>query len=256
MNTFLVAGIVLFVYMTAAFVIAVIRRRNDVADIAWGVGFVVLAWLSFAMASTHEWQAIVVNLLVTLWGFRLARHIFRRHKNKPEDSRYAAWRKQWGKIFYLRSYLQVFLLQGVFLFLIASPTLLLNQATRTTYPLLIYLGIAVWLGGFVFESVADTQLARFVRNPANAGKVMQSGLWRYSRHPNYFGEVTMWWGIFIVALSVPNGIYTIVGPLTITTLILFVSGIPLLEKRYKDQPEYQVYSRRTSVFIPLPPRKS
>lgn len=255
MNAFIVAGIVLFVYMTAAYVVALLRRRNDVADIAWGLGFVVLAWLSFFFATTHEWQAIAVNLLVTLWGVRLAWHIFKRHRNKSEDSRYAAWRKQWGRAFYLRSYLQVFLLQGVFLFLIVSPVLLLNQAVRTTNSLAVYLGIAIWLGGFFFESVADAQLARFVRNPANTGKIMQSGLWRYSRHPNYFGEVTMWWGIFVVALSVPNGIYTIVGPLTITTLILFVSGIPLLEKRYKSQPAYQEYSRRTSVFIPLPPRK-
>ena len=113
----------------------------------------------------------------------------------------------------------------------------------------------MWILGFVFESVGDAQLARFIKDPANKGKLMQSGLWQYARHPNYFGEVLMWWGLWIIALSVPNGLYGIIGPLTITFLILKVSGIPMLEKRMEENPEFVEYKKRTSKFFPLPPKR-
>ena len=113
---------------------------------------------------------------------------------------------------------------------------------------------SVWILGFVFESVGDAQLARFIKDPANKGKLMQGGLWRYTRHPNYFGEVTMWWGIWLLALSTPYGFFSIIGPITITFLILKVSGIPMLEKKMEENPEFAEYKRRVSVFIPMPRR--
>jgi steroid 5-alpha reductase family enzyme len=252
MNYYWLLALSLLGYMTFWFVVSVIRRRNDVADIAWGLGFVLLAWLSFYL-SGYSFKAILVTSLVTIWGLRLAWHIYHRNKNKPEDSRYLEWRNMW-KNFYLRSFFQVFMLQGVFLFLISLPVLFISRSVSYSFGLLEVIGFLIWLLGFYFESVGDRQLKDFISNPANKGKIMDQGLWCYSRHPNYFGEVTQWWGIFLIALSIPNSFFTIIGPLTITILILFVSGVPLLEKKYAGRPDFEEYKKRTSIFIPLPPR--
>ena len=253
MNTYLVLAIVLFVYMNLWFIVSLIKKRNDVADIAWGLGFVVIAWSSFIFGS-QDLKAIVVNILVTVWGLRLAIHIYKRNSRKGEDSRYVEWRNQW-KNFFVRSYLQVFMLQGLFLFLIVQPVILVNLSDKLSFGTTEILGILVWFIGLYFEVVADQQLKVFISDPLNKGKVMDRGLWKFSRHPNYFGEVVMWWGLFLVALPSANGILTIIGPITITLLILFVSGVPLLEKKYAGRPEYEEYKRKTSIFIPLPPKK-
>ena len=252
---FVTLGVVLFVYMSLYFVVSLIKKRNDVADVAWGLGFVVMAWMSFVLSVDAGMRALLVDCLVSIWGLRLASHISRRHKDKPEDYRYLAWRKEWGKWFFLRSYLQVFLLQGALLYLIVLPVLIINLNAGNSFGIFDVLGLVVWMVGFYFESVGDAQLSRFIADPANKGKLMQTGLWRYTRHPNYFGEVTQWWGILIIALSVPNGYFGIIGPLTITFLILKVSGVPLLEKKMAENPEFAEYKKRTSVFLPLPPRK-
>lgn len=244
--------LILFVYMSFWFVVSLIKKRNDVADVAWGLGFVLMAWSSFSFFDYSGIRGIIVGVLVSIWGLRLAWHIYTRNKGKAEDYRYLAWRNEWGKWFYLRSYLQVYLLQGLFLFLIVSPILLINNSSASPLGILDILGVAVWLFGFYFESVGDAQLARFIKNPENKGKLMQSGLWAYTRHPNYFGEVTQWWGIWLIALSVPYGLLGIIGPLTITILILKVSGVPMLEKKMAENPDFAEYKRRTSVFIPLP----
>jgi len=252
MNTYLVLAIVLFVYMTLWFVISIFKKRNDIADIAWGLGFVLIAWSSFLFGS-QDLKGVLVNVLVTVWGLRLALHIYKRNRNKPEDSRYVEWRNQW-KNFYLRSYLQVFLLQGLFLFMIVQPVILVNLSEKSSFGALEILGILVWFIGLFFEAVADHQLKVFISDPSNKGQVMDRGLWKFSRHPNYFGEVVMWWGLFLVALPSANGLLTIIGPITITFLILFVSGVPLLEKKYAGRPNYEEYKRKTSMFIPLPPK--
>ena len=252
MNYYFILALTLLGYMTSWFIVAVIKKRNDIADIAWGLGFVLIAWFSFYL-SGYSFKALLVNSLVTIWGLRLAWHIYNRNKNKPEDSRYLEWRKTW-KNFYLRSFLQVFLLQGVFLYLISLPVVFINHSVSDSFGILDIIGFLVWGIGFYFESTGDRQLKEFISNPANKGKLMDKGLWRYSRHPNYFGEVTQWWGIFIIALSIPGSLFTAVGPLTITTLILFVSGIPLLEKKYAGRSDFEKYKKRTSIFIPLPPR--
>lgn len=252
MNYYLILALMLLAYMTFWFGISVIKKRNDVADIAWGLGFVLMAWLSF-LISGYSFKALLVNGLVTVWGFRLAWHIYNRNKDKPEDSRYLEWRKTW-KNFYVRSYLQVFVLQGILLFLISLPVLFVNRSVSNSFGVLEIVGLFVWALGFYFETTGDKQLKDFITNPANKGKLMDQGLWQYSRHPNYFGEVTQWWGIFIIALSIPGSVFTVLGPLTITILILFVSGIPLLEKKYAGRPDWEEYKKRTSIFIPLPPR--
>jgi steroid 5-alpha reductase family enzyme len=245
-------ALILLSYMTLWFVIGTVKQRNDVADIAWGLGFVLMAWTSHYI-SGFSTKAFLVNIMVTIWGLRLAWHIYHRNRKKPEDSRYAEWRRTWDH-FYLRSYFQVFMLQGVLLYLISLPVIFINQSLSTRFGILELIGIFVWCIGFYFESVGDKQLKHFVSNPNNKGKIMDRGLWRYTRHPNYFGEVTQWWGIFVIALSISGSFFTIIGPLTITILILFVSGIPLLEKKYTGRPDFEAYKKRTSVFFPLPPR--
>ncbi|MCJ7679308.1 MAG: DUF1295 domain-containing protein, partial [Candidatus Aminicenantes bacterium] len=171
------------------------------------------------------------------------------------DFRYAKWRKEWGRWFVLRSYFQVFILQGVLMGIIALPILLVNASMKPGLTWLDGLGVAVWVIGFCFETMGDLQLARFKKNPSNKGKIMTSGLWRYTRHPNYFGESAMWWGIFLITLSVPGGWVGVVSPVLITFILLFVSGVRMLEKKYGDNPEFQAYAERTSVFIPFPPKK-
>jgi len=239
--------------MTCWFILSIVKKRNDIADIAWGLGFVLMAWFSFYL-SGYSFKAFLVNGLVTVWGLRLALHIYNRNKNKSEDSRYLEWRKTW-KNFYLRSFFQVFLLQGIFLYLISLPVLFINHSVSNAFGIIDIVGLLVWGLGFYFESTGDRQLKEFISNPKNKGKLMDRGLWQYSRHPNYFGEVTQWWGIFIFTLSLSGPFITILGPLTITILILFVSGIPLLEKKYAGRPDFERYKKRTSIFFPLPPKR-
>lgn len=254
MNHYVILATVLFAYMSSWFVVSLMKKRNDVADTAWGLGFVLLAWLSAVLSEHVSVRGFLVTILVSIWGLRLAWHIHGRNKGKTEDYRYRAWREAWGKWFYVRSYVQVNLLQGVLLFIIALPVLVINLKTGSPFNILDVVGFVVWMIGFLFESVGDAQLARFINNPENKGKLMQRGLWAYTRHPNYFGEVTQWWGLWIIAISAPNGLLTVIGPLTITILILKVSGIPMLEKKMKEHPEFAEYQRRVSTFFPLPPR--
>lgn len=254
MTPYFTLAALLLLYMTIWFIISLIKKRNDVADIAWGIGFIFLSWASFILSGTSTKTALLSNMLVTIWGARLAWHIYRRNRNKSEDYRYQEWRKQWGSLFYIRSFFQVYLLQGLFLYLIVTPVIFINLIKPLTLPFLGYCGVFIWIIGFIFESVGDKQLAHFLKQRTDKNQVLQTGLWRYSRHPNYFGEVTQWWGLFLIALSLGGG-FTIIGPITITILILFVSGIPLLEKKQNLNPLYRDYAKRTSKFIPLPPKQ-
>lgn len=248
-------ALILFFYMNIWFMISLIKKRNDIADIAWGLGFIFLTWVSFFLGQVKSERGILIGLLITIWGIRLAWHIYLRNYKKNEDYRYAQWRKQWKKWFYLRSYVQIYLLQGFLLYLIILPVFFLNKNTGDELKYLDFIGFMVWIVGFIFESVGDFQLSNFLKNPKNKGKIMQSGLWRYTRHPNYFGEVTMWWGIWLISLSSFFNFFSIVGPLTITFLILKVSGIPMLEKKYQGRVDFEEYKRKTSVFFPLPPKR-
>jgi len=248
-----IIALALGAYMSAWFVVACITKRNDVADIAWGLGFVVVSWLGY-IYSEQSTRSLLVNVLVTVWGLRLSWHIARRNLRKPEDQRYAAWRSSWKHV-YVRSFFQIFMLQGVFLFIIQLPVLFIHASSPVPLHLLDAAGVLVWLTGFCFEAIADRQLKHFLRDPQNKGKIMDRGLWAYSRHPNYFGEVLQWWGIFLCAVLLPNGYLTVVGPLLITVLILYVSGVPMLEKKYAGRPDFEAYKKKTSVFVPLPRKK-
>jgi len=248
-----ISAISVLVYMTGWFIAAQIRGRNDIADVAWGLGFILVAVVSLVTGDAYSPRGLLVSGLVLVWGLRLALHIHYRNRGRGEDPRYRQWREEWGRWFVLRSFLQVFMLQGALLLLVAVPIVFVNQAPATPLGWLDLLGLAVWLYGFCFEAIGDWQLLMFIRDPANGGKLMTGGLWRYTRHPNYFGEVTLWWGIWLMTLSLPGGWLTVVGPLTITILILKVSGIPMLEKPYEDRADFQEYKRRTSAFFPLPP---
>lgn len=254
MNYYLILALILLAYMSLWFVLSLFKRRNDVADIAWGLGFILIAWASYFIAGNFNIRILLVNILVSIWGIRLAWHISNRNKGKSEDYRYLAWRKEWGNWFYIRSYLQVYLLQGMLLYIIILPVLLINKNMSGPLNLIDGLGILIWLIGFMFESIGDAQLASFIKNPINKGKIMQGGLWRYTRHPNYFGEVAQWWGLWLIAMNVPNGWFGIIGPLTITILILKISGIPMLEKKMAENPEFTEYKKRTSMFVPMPPK--
>lgn len=255
MGYFISLFILLFAYMTSWFLISVIKKRNDVADVAWGLGFILLSWASLILSGHFDFKYILVSLLITIWGGRLAWHINSRHKNKTEDYRYLEWRKQWGKWFYLRSYLQVFLLQGLFLYIVSLPILIINFNSKGSFTIIDLIGVLIWLFGFIFESISDHELSEFKKNPNNKGKLITTGLWSYSRHPNYFGECTQWWGIWLISLSSSLWYLAILGPITITFLITKVSGIPLLEKKMAENPDFAEYKRKTSVFVPLPPKK-
>jgi steroid 5-alpha reductase family enzyme len=247
--------LVIFLYMSLWFLISVILKRNDVADVAWGLGFVVAVLTVFVRQGHIGWRSLIALVLVSIWGLRLSYHIFRRNIKKPEDSRYQKWRSEWKNYFYIRSYVQVFVLQGILMYLIVLPALLINTSYNPPLNWIDAVGIAVWILGFCFESISDGQLAKFLKNPGNKGKILNTGLWKYTRHPNYFGEVTQWWGVWILSLSVPGSLWAIIGPITITFLILKVSGVPMLEKKMAENPLFDEYRKTTSMFIPLPNRK-
>lgn len=264
-NGILIATILLFIHLNVWFIFSVIKKRNDVADIAWGSGFVLVALGTFfaGTQSTQSWQSILVTILVLMWGIRLAFHIGSRNARGTEDSRYANWRKTW-KWFYVRSYFQIFILQSLLAFLVLIPVIFVNSTQQNTtlfystcpiYSILTVLGFSVWVIGFVFETVGDFQLRQFITKLENKEKLMTKGLWRYSRHPNYFGEVAQWWGIYLIVCTLPGGYLTVIGPLTITLLITKVSGIPMVEKAFANHPDFARYRQTTSVFFPFPPKK-
>ena len=253
MTLFINVSLLVFIHATTWYFIGLLKKRNDVADIAWGLGFVVISIYLF-LTQVSSPVSNLVYVLVAFWGFRLSGHIGARSSGKPEDFRYQKYRRDWGDTITWRSYLQIYILQGVFMFIISIPIIIASASPSNSINAFTIMGFILWLIGFVFETVGDYQLSVFIKNKRNKDDIIQSGLWRYTRHPNYFGEVLVWWGIFIMTLPVENGLWGIISPITITFLLLWVSGIPLLEAKYKDNPQFQAYKKRTSAFFPLPPK--
>lgn len=238
------------------FIVSIIIKRNDIADVAWGPGIALVAITSFLLTTNPSFTQSVVTTLICVWALRLGIRVGLKNVRKPgEDPRYKRWRDSWGKWFYIRSFFQVFVLQVGLMIVLGYGAIHLSLFGSNDTWWFIAAGTCIWIFGFLFESVSDWQLDHFITNPANKGKLMRYGLWKYSRHPNYFGEVTMWWGLWIMIIPTPFSLLALISPVTITLLILFVSGIPLLEAMFKDHPEFAEYKRTTNVFVPWWPKK-
>jgi steroid 5-alpha reductase family enzyme len=245
------SALVLVIYMSLGYSVALVRRRLDTVDAAWGLGFVLIAWLVELQASSL--RSLIITLLVSVWGLRLSTHIWRRNQGRADDPRYHELSRKWRGNFWVRAYFSIFLLQGALVWMIGLPVVLASQPQLSGLGWLTVAGGLLWLIGFIIEAIADNQLAGFLHAP-DRPKVLQTGLWRYSRHPNYFGELLQWWGIGIIALQASYGWLGLAGPLTLTILILFISGIPPIERRRQKDPAYRDYQRRTSPLVLLPPR--
>ena len=244
------AAITVFLFMFMVFVLALFLKDNSIVDIFWGLGFIVLALVSLFPFNSLDIKQILVNLLILVWGLRLTVHIFQRNRGKGEDFRYANWRRTW-KYFVLRSFLQIFMLQGFFMLIIAWPVLHINSNTSIGLGMLDVAGVLIFLTGFLFEAIGDYKMVVFKKDPANKGKLITTGLWKYTRHPNYFGEALLWWGIWLMALPVVDGIYTILSPIVITFLLRYISGVPMLEKKYEGRADWEAYKKKTPVFMPF-----
>jgi steroid 5-alpha reductase family enzyme len=251
-------AIAVVVLMTGAWLVSRRIQNVSIVDIIWGSGFAVIAIVTRIFGHGVSARQTLLTVLVAVWGVRLSTYLFIRNHGKPEDFRYAAMRRRIGPRFALISLFTVFLVQGALMWVVSLPVQLGQLGrTPTSLGLLDYLGALVWLVGVLFESIGDAQLARFKADPANQGMVMDRGLWSWTRHPNYFGDFCIWWGLFLVAASTVPGRYAVVGPLIMTALLMRYSGAGLLEKSIgKRRPGYAEYAERTSMFFPRPPRRA
>lgn len=247
--------LLILIPLTLLWLLSVYLQNVSIIDGFWGTGFVILAWFYFSRTSdglaARQWLVVI---LTTIWGLRLSLYLTWRNWGEPEDYRYQNFRKKYGpERYWWFSFFQVFLLQGVLMWLISAP-LLGAQISSRQLIWLDWLGVLIWLIGFIFEAGGDWQLAQFKANPANKGKLLTSGFWRYTRHPNYFGDTAVWWGLGLLAVAAGHPI-TFLGTLLMTLLIIRVSGVAMLEKSLtKTKPGYEEYVRRTSAFIPWFPK--
>lgn len=265
LTLYLTSLLIVLVYTTYFFFIAKERKNNSIIDIAYGPGFIVTAFFLACIQLTYNplpTFGSIIFILIIIWGARLSYRIFKKNRVKGEDFRYKAWREEWSKqghdYFLVRSYVQIFVLQGIIISLVLVPFTLSVSAdllNTSGYVLALLFGLALWIVGFVFEAVGDAQLDRFIKHKHVHGlTIMKSGLWKYTRHPNYFGESMMWWGISIIAFGATMSLFVFVSPFIITGLLLFVSGVPMLEKKWEGNEEWEHYKKKTSVFFPLPPK--
>ncbi len=244
-----------FLLFLITFLMAKRKNKHDFLDIIWGLGFIVSGVVSYVIGNKSA-IGLITTALVIIWGTRLTIHLLKRIKNTKEDYRYQEYRKNYkGNNFDLYFFFRMYVVQYVLNIIIGFSYIYTNIYGDVNFSYFTYLGIVIWIIGFLFESIGDYQLKVFKSDTSNKGKLMTTGLWKYTRHPNYFGEVTLWWGIYFMAISNMTRLWLIFSPLTITLLILFVSGVPLLEKKYDGREDWEEYKRKTSVFIPLPPKK-
>jgi steroid 5-alpha reductase family enzyme len=255
-STALIGLAVILTAQTVVWAVSLRLRDASVADVSWGLGFVLLAWIYCFLSPTLTSRSWLVAVLVTMWGARLSWHLFRRNHGREEDPRYQAMRASHGHAFWWRSLLTVFWLQGAILWFVALPVLAAIRAAQPgTLTGIDGLGVLLFAVGFSFEVVGDRQLRRFRSDPANRGRVLDRGLWRYTRHPNYFGDAVLWWGLYAIAAATPNGWLNVLSPALMTLLLMRVSGVTLLERRLiTSKPGYRAYIARTPAFFPWLPR--
>jgi steroid 5-alpha reductase family enzyme len=247
--------LVIALIMLILWIVGTVRCDASIVDPFWGTGFVIVAWLSWQLNSPVEIRVLLLTILVTVWGLRLSMFLLWRNWGHGEDRRYAAMRAHHGSRFWWISLGSVFLLQGAILWFVSLP-IQVAAVGNLSDPLnwLDAIGIGLWMVGLSFETIGDWQLARFKANPKNSGRVMDRGLWRYTRHPNYFGDFCIWWGLYLIA-SAGGGGWTILSPLLMSLLLMKVSGVTLLETTIIDRrPDYAAYQARTNAFFPVPPR--
>lgn len=254
-QTLIAAAVAVAALMLVTWVVSLLLRDASIVDIIWGFGFVLVAWVALFTLDEAAARSWLLVALTTLWGLRLTGYLAWRNIGKEEDYRYQKMRERYGPRFPVISLIVVFGLQGVLMWIVSLPVQA-GQHGDASLGWLDVVGVVVWVIGIFFETVGDAQLARFKANPANKGKVMDRGLWRYTRHPNYFGDFMVWWGIYLVAVA-GGAWWTAVGPLVMTALLMRYSGAGLLEKTITERrPGYEEYIRLTSGFFPLPPKKA
>jgi steroid 5-alpha reductase family enzyme len=253
---FLLGLVVVVIFMTILWIASVFLKNASIVDPFWGMGFVLLAFYYYFQAGGWEMRKIILLVLVCVWGLRLSIYLAWRNWGKGEDFRYQQFRQKYGpQRYWWFSFFQVFLLQGVLMWLISAPLLGAQYyKSHAALNILDIFGVLVWLIGIIFEAGGDIQLARFKANPQNKGKVLDTGLWKYTRHPNYFGDSCVWWGYGLICLA--GGSYIpVYGSILMTVLIIRVSGVFLLERSLTEtKPEYREYIKKTSAFIPWPPK--
>ena len=231
-------------------------RDASIVDIVWGFGFVVIAWVARGVAHGVPARQWLLVACTSIWGLRLSAYLLWRNHGNGEDFRYRAMRKKHGDKFPLVSLRTVFLTQGLVMLVVSLPVQFGQMADRPVrLGPVAWAGVALWAVGLAFETVGDAQLARFRAQPDSAGRVMDRGLWSWTRHPTYFGDVCVWWGLFLIAAETRLGLLSVIGPVAMTVLLLRVSGVPMLEKTIgRRRLGYADYVERTSAFFPRPPR--
>lgn len=256
MTLFLQASSVILVLVTLLWIWSVVIKNASIVDLFWGFGFVVVNTFYAFMSGELNSRKILILVLLSIWGLRLAIFLAWRNIGKGEDFRYQEFRRNYGpKRYWWFSFFQTFLLQGVLMMIVSLPLLVINSSADSgDLKLLDYLGIAVWLIGFAFESGGDFQLSRFKKNKANKGKVLNTGFWKYTRHPNYFGDSAVWWAYAIFSIAA-GGYWQIVGSIVMTLLIIKISGVAMLEKTLNEtKPQYKEYIQKTNSFFPWFPK--
>ena len=250
----LITGSVVAIVMGAGWLLSLAKRDASIVDLIWGMLFGISAWSIYisGVGSPDSGRPVLMLVLVTIWGVRLSAHLAVRKWGEPEDYRYASMRRRPFKWW---SLLVVFGLQGAVAVVVSLPiqAVLVDQSP-SPIGWLDGLGVMIWSIGLAFETVADFQLSRFRSDPSNRQAVLDSGLWRYSRHPNYFGDCLVWWGLFLPALAA-GAAWTFIGPLVMNYLLLRISGVAMLERTICDRrPDYADYIRQTNPFFPWRPR--
>lgn len=257
-STVLLAAIVTIAcLMLATWSVSLLRRDASIVDIVWGLGFVLVAWAAKFVTGASGAGNWLLLLMVTVWGLRLAGYLAKRNLGKGEDFRYKAMRRKHGERFAIVSLYTVFGLQGALMFVVSLPVTMGQRDTSAGAGFVVFLGFVVWAIGIYFEAVGDAQLARFKRDPRNEGQIMDQGLWALTRHPNYFGDALVWWGLAIVGSSQGAGVWAFLGAGVMTVLLVRVSGAAMLDRLLaKRKPGYAEYMARTSGFIPMPRRSA